>query len=149
MGADGRTPGHWPARPAGIAYGGDYNPDQWPEATWHEDVALMREAGVTLVSVGVFSWSRIQPAPDRWDLDWLVRALDLLHEAGIAVDLATATASPPPWFSLAHPESRPVTADGVRLEIGSRQHLCPSSSAFRAAAAALVERLATTVGSHP
>lgn len=156
--ADGRRTGgtmtadprpRWPARPAGIAYGGDYNPDQWPEATWREDAVLMREAGVTLVSVGVFSWSRLQPAPDRWDLDWLVRVLDLLHEHGIAVDLATATASPPPWFSLAHPESLPVTSSGTRLSIGSRQHLCPSSAAFRSAAASLVERLATTVGRHP
>ena len=34
----------WPRVP-GIAYGGDYNPEQWPESTWTEDVALMR--GVT------------------------------------------------------------------------------------------------------
>jgi beta-galactosidase GanA len=31
-----------------VFYGGEYNPDQWPEAVWHEDVQLMREAGVNL-----------------------------------------------------------------------------------------------------
>jgi beta-galactosidase len=146
-GRDGRP--RWPARPAGIAYGGDYNPDQWPEEVWREDVTLMRQAGVNLVSVGVFSWSRLQPAPDRWDLGWLHRLLDLLYENGIAVDLATATASPPPWFIHAHRDALPVTSSGVRLEIGSRQHVCPSSPAFRDAAAVLLERLAVEFGDHP
>ena len=31
-----------------IWYGGDYNPDQWPEEVWDEDVALMQQAGVNL-----------------------------------------------------------------------------------------------------
>lgn len=139
----------WPERPSGLAFGGDYNPEQWPESVWLEDVALMRQAKVNLVTVGVFAWSRLQPNPTAWDFAWLVRVLDLLHDSGIAVDLATATASPPPWFSRRHPESLPVTETGTRLEIGSRQHVCPSSTAFRAAAAALVDRLATHVGKHP
>ena len=42
----------------GLLYGGDYNPEQWPREVWHEDVALMRAAGVNLVTVGVFSWAR-------------------------------------------------------------------------------------------
>ena len=92
----------------GIAYGGDYNPEQWPEHVWAQDVALMREAGVNLVSVGIFSWALLEPSPGAYDFGWLDRVLDLLHEGGIGVDLATATASPPPWFSLAHPESLPV-----------------------------------------
>jgi beta-galactosidase len=140
---------HWPGRPIGIAYGGDYNPEQWPESTWLEDVRLMAEAGVNLVTVGVFSWSRLQPGPDTWDFGWLDRVLDLLAAHDIAVDLATATASPPPWFSLRHPESLPVTSSGTRLGIGGRQHLCPSSPVFREAAARLVARLAHRYGKHP
>lgn len=83
-------------RPARFAYGADYNPEQWPREVWKEDVRLMREAGVTVVSVAIFSWARLQPAEDRWDFDWLDEVLDLLHSGGISVDLATATASPPP-----------------------------------------------------
>ena len=37
------------------AYGGDYNPEQWDEATFVEDLELMAEAGVNLVSLGIFS----------------------------------------------------------------------------------------------
>jgi beta-galactosidase len=132
-----------------IAYGGDYSPDQWPEEVWAEDIRLMREAGVNLVSLAIFSWSRLQPSTDSWDFGWLDRVMDLLHEGGIRVDLATATASPPPWLSHAHPEMLPELADGVRLWPGARQHYCPSSPAYRSAAARLVEAIATRYANHP
>jgi beta-galactosidase len=140
---------HWPHTVPGLAYGGDYNPEQWPEHVWAEDVALMREAGVNLVSVGIFSWALLEPAEGKYEFGWLDRVLDLLHGGGIAVDLATATASPPPWFSRAYPESLPVTADGTRLWPGSRQAYCPSSPEYRAAAVALAEQLATRYAGHP
>jgi beta-galactosidase len=133
----------------GIGYGGDYNPEQWPESTWAEDISLMAEAGVNLVTVGVFSWSRLQPAPGELTAGWLDRVLDLLADAGIGVDLATGTASPPPWLVAAHPEILPVTADGTRLAPGSRQHYCPSAPAFRAAAVDLAGRMARRYAGHP
>ncbi|MFI6876823.1 beta-galactosidase [Streptomyces sp. NPDC050400] len=136
-------------RVEGLLYGGDYNPEQWPEEVWQEDAALMREAGVSLATVGVFSWARLQPGPDTWDFGWFDRLLDLLHAHGIAVDLATATASPPAWLVRAHPDVLPVTADGVRLEFGSRQHYCPSSPVYRDAALTLTRKLAERYGDHP
>jgi beta-galactosidase len=136
-------------RLGGIAYGGDYNPEQWPKEVWHEDVRLMREAGVNLVTVGVFSWSRIQPRPGIYDWSLHDEVLDLLHENGIAVDLATPTAAPPPWFTRKHPDALPVTASGTRLAHGSRQVFCPSSPAYAEAADALVSELATRYADHP
>jgi beta-galactosidase len=133
----------------GISYGGDYNPEQWPEPTWAEDVRLMAEAGVNLVTVGVFSWSRLQPAPGELTAGWLDRVLDLLADAGIGVDLGTGSATPPPWLVAAHPEILPVTVDGRRLAPGSRQHYCPSAPAFRAAAADLADRMARRYAGHP
>ena len=73
-------------------YGGDYNPDQWPEEVWDDDIRLMKKAGVNLVSVGIFSWAKIEPEEGKYDFDWLDRAIDKLGKAGIAVDLASATA---------------------------------------------------------
>ncbi|MFV0286379.1 MAG: beta-galactosidase [Demequina sp.] len=130
-------------------YGGDYNPEQWPEEVWAEDVARMREAGVTMVSLGIFAWSRLQPAEGEFDFAWLDRVIDLLHEGGIAVDLATATASPPPWMHEAYPEILPVTADGVTLGPGSRQHYAPSSPIYRRLASELVTALAERYVNHP
>ncbi len=133
----------------GIGYGGDYNPEQWPESTWADDIRLMAEAGVNLVTVGVFSWSRLQPAPGELTAGWLDRVLGLLGEAGIGVDLGTGTASPPPWLVAAHPEILPVTVDGRRLAPGARQHYCPSAPAFRAAAVDLAGRMARRYAGHP
>ena len=133
----------------GIAYGSDYNPEQWPESTWAEDVRLMAEAGVNLVTVGVFSWSKLQPAPGGLSAGWLDRVLDLLAEEGIWVDLATATASPPPWLVAAHPEILPVTADGRRLAFGARQSYCPSAPAYREAAVDLAGRMARALRPAP
>lgn len=138
----------WPL-PHGIAYGGDYNPEQWPERIWREDVELMRRAGVNLVSVGIFSWALLEPEEGSFDFAWLDRLLDLLHGGGVAVDLATPTAAPPAWLLWHYPDSRPVTAGGVRLEGGSRQTYCPSSQAYADAAARITTELAQRYGSHP
>ncbi len=109
----------------------------------------MQEAGVNLVSLGIFSWSRIQPREGEWDFGWLDLVMELLHEGGVQVDLATATASPPPWLSHAHPEMLPVLADGTRLWHGARQHYCPSSPVYRDAARRLVEAMADRYADHP
>jgi beta-galactosidase len=132
-----------------LRFGGDYSPDQWPEHVWAQDVALMRQAGVNLVSVGVFSWASLEPLPGKHDFDWLDRSLDLLHRNGIGVALATPTASPPPWFTLAHPEAMPVTEDGVRLRHGSRDTYCLSAPAYRDAALDIAGRLAERYADHP
>lgn len=144
----------WPSHPdgsrlAGIAFGADYNPEQWPREVWPSDVALMREAGVSIVTVGVFAWALLEPAPDRFELDWLADVLDLLHAGGVAVDLATGTASPPPWLSHRYPETLPQRADGTRLWPGGRQAWCPSSPAYRERALGLVAALAERFHDHP
>ena len=132
-----------------LFFGGDYNPEQWPEEVWDEDVALMRQAGVTIATVGVFAWSDLEPEEGRYEFGWLDRVLDRLHAGGIRVALATPTASPPPWFTLAHPEALPVTADGVRLTHGSRDTYCVSAPAYRAAARGIAARLAERYAHHP
>ena len=133
----------------GLAFGGDYNPEQWPEAVWAEDMALMREAGVTMVSVGIFSWALLEPEPGRYDFGWLDRLLALLHEHGIAVDLGTPTVVPPAWFYQRHPDALPITKDGQRLAFGGRGAICHSSPAYREAATAITTRLAERYAGHP
>src|SRR5690606_6639390 len=138
-----------PSLPPTLYYGGDYNPEQWPESLWPEDVRLMRRAGVNLVSVGIFSWARIQPSEGVFDFDWLDRLLDLLAKNDIKVCLATATASPPPWLTRAYPGVLPVDVNGVTLYPGSRQHYSPSSPDYRRLAGDLVRAIAQRYGKHP
>jgi beta-galactosidase len=133
----------------GLAFGGDYNPEQWDEATWQEDDALMRQARVNLVSLSVFSWALLEPEEGRYEFGWLDRAMDRLHANGVHVALATPTASPPPWFTLAHPEAMPVRPDGVRLTHGSRDTYCAAAPAYRRAAVRIAEALAERYADHP
>ncbi|MFG1603084.1 beta-galactosidase [Actinoplanes sp. NPDC049265] len=135
--------------PARLEYGADYNPEQWPRAVWDDDVRAMRTAGVTIVTLGVFSWALLEPAEGQYDFGWLDDAMDLLHRNGIAVDLATATASPPPWLATGHPEILPVDADGVTLGPGGRQHWRPTSPVFRTHALRLTRALAERYRDHP
>lgn len=132
-----------------IGFGGDYNPEQWDPATWAEDDLLMRRARVTTATVGVFSWAMLEPSPGRYDFGWLDDAIGRLHHNGVMVTLATPTASPPPWFTLAHPDALPVTAEGTRLVHGSRDTYCAAAPAFREAALRITSELAARYGSHP
>lgn len=130
-----------------MRYGADYNPEQWPREVWEEDVRLMREAGVNIVSIGIFSWGLLEPRPGEWNFGWLDEVMDLLHANGIDVDLATA--SPPSWMAHRHPEILPQTIDGTILSPGSRQHWRPTSPIFRKYALRLVRALAERYGHHP
>ncbi|SNX66539.1 beta-galactosidase [Streptomyces sp. TLI_55] len=136
-------------RLGGLAFGGDYNPEQWDEPVWKEDDALMRRARVNLATIGVFSWALLEPDEGRYDFAWLDAHIERLHANGVAVDLATPTASPPPWFTLAHPDALPVTPDGTRLTHGSRDTYCLTAPAYRRAARRIASALAERYGDHP
>lgn len=139
----------WIPGTSAIRFGGDYNPEQWDRETWLEDIELMREAGVNLVSVGIFSWALLEPREGEYDFSFLDEVLDLLAGAGIDVDLGTPTTVPPAWFWKAYPHARPVTRDGLPLGFGSRGIVSPSSPEYRRAAAAIAERLAERYAHHP
>lgn len=136
-------------RLGGLGFGGDYNPEQWDAATRAEDLRLMNEAGVNLVNLAIFAWGRVEPARDAYDFGFFDTVMDDLAAHGITADLATMTASPPPWLAVEHPEILPVTASGTVLSPGGRQHFCPSSPVFRDRAVRLVEAVATHYRDHP
>ena len=143
----------WPQPLAGqqarIWYGGDYNPDQWPEEVWDDDVRLMKKAGVNLVSVGIFSWAKIETSEGVYDFDWLDRIINKLGEAGIAVDLASATASPPMWLTQAHPEVLWKDYRGDVCQPGARQHWRQTSPVFREYALKLCRAMAEHYKGNP
>ncbi len=135
--------------PGTILYGGDYNPEQWSEDVWQEDMRLMKLAHINMVSVNIFSWALLEPKENEYHFAQLDRIMDMLHEHGIAADLATGTASPPTWMSRRYPSMMLVTREGLRMSHGSRQHYCPNSADYRYKTAELVQRLAERYAKHP
>ncbi|GAA1976285.1 beta-galactosidase [Isoptericola halotolerans] len=139
----------WNARIDGLGFGGDYNPEQWPADVRAEDLHLMREAGVNLLSVAIFAWATIEPREGELEWGWLDDTMDQLHAAGIQVALATATASPPPWLTRRHPEILPQRADGTVLHQGARQSYAVTHPVHRDYALRMTARMAERYGDHP
>jgi beta-galactosidase len=132
-----------------IPYGGDYNPEQWPQEVWDEDHRLFTRAGIDTLTVGVFSWSLTQPAEDTYDFTILDRILDRAAAEGRQVCLATGTAALPPWLAHRYPEVNRTDFEGRRHRYGQRHNFCPSAPAYRRLATEMAARLAERYADHP
>lgn len=131
-----------------IAYGGDYNPEQWDEATWAEDMRLFKLAGIDTVTLNVFSWAALQPSEDVYDFSKLDKIMTLCRENGLKVVLATSTAAHPAWMAKKYPEILRTEPNGIRRKFGSRHNSCPNSPVYRKYSVALAEKLAQRYGHY-
>ena len=132
-----------------IYYGGDYNPDQWDEATIDEDMRLFKKAGVNLVTLPVFSWAKLEPEEGVYDFAWLDRLMDKFLENDIKVCLATPTTAQPAWLSRKYPEVLPVDKQGRKRTHGMRVFFCVNSEKYRERAAAIAEKMAKRYRDYP
>ncbi len=132
-----------------VAIGVCYYPEHWPEAMWADDARRMREVGIARVRIGEFAWSRLEPDPGRYDFDWLQRAIDTLHHAGLGVILGTPSATPPKWLVDRMPDMLAVDHRGRARAFGSRRHYCFSHIGYRRECARIVDALAERFGKHP
>ncbi len=143
------TSGSRPATPAVPMVGVAWYPEQWPEARWDADLALMQAAHVSFVRIGEFAWSTLEPREGVYQLDWLERAVRAAERHHIAVVLGTPTAAPPAWLTSAYPETLRTLRDGSRAKHGGRHQADNFNPRFRALAGALVERMAARFGGDP
>lgn len=134
---------------AKIWYGGDYNPEQWPESIWQEDMRLFKLAGVDAVSVNVFGWGRLQPAEDQYEFEWLDKVMDMLHQHEIVACLGTATAVYPSWMGRQYSDLQRVDFQGRKRKYGGRANFCPNSPNFHRFASKLVTKIADRYKDHP
>ena len=125
-----------------IVYGGDYNPEQWDEATWEEDMRLFKLAGIDILTLNVFSWAAIQPSEDTYDFDRLDRIMELVRKNGMKVCMATSTGAHPAWMAKRHPDILRVDFEGRKRKFGGRHNSCPNSPTYRKYAPLLAEKLA-------
>ncbi len=134
-----------------IAHGGDYNPDQWidtPEI-WDEDIRLMKLANVNCVTVGIFSWSLIEPREGEYNFEWLDTILDKLTANGISAILATPSGARPAWLAEKYPEVLRVNEDGIRNEFGVRHNHCLTSPVYREKVRNINKIIAERYKNHP
>ena len=135
----------------GFVHGGDYNPEQWLDRPdiLEQDVELMKKAGINSASVGIFSWSVLEPQEGKYDFDWLAQIIDRLYENGIYTVLATPSGARPAWLDAKYPEAMRVNQMGMREHHGGRHNHCMSSPVYREKVALIDRKLAEGFGSHP
>ncbi|MDE6404470.1 MAG: beta-galactosidase [Lachnospiraceae bacterium] len=131
-----------------IPYGGDYNPEQWPEETWAEDMRLLKLAHIDIVTLNVFSWAMLQSDDDVYHFEKLDKIMELVKQHGMKVCLATSTGAHPAWMARKHPDILRVEANGMKRKFGSRHNSCPNSPAYRKYAVAMASRLAERYGKY-
>jgi beta-galactosidase len=131
-----------------VLYGGDYNPEQWPEEVWRRDYELFGYGRIDTVTLGVFVWALIQPSEDVYDFTVLDRVVERATAQRRSICMATGTGAHPPWLALAYPEVTRTDFDGRRHRFGQRHNSCPSSPAFQRFSAELARRVAQRYGGN-
>lgn len=134
-----------------MLHGGDYNPEQWldqPEVL-EEDIRLFRKAHINCVSLGIFSWAKLEPEEGVYDFGWLDEIIDRLYANGIYTVLATPSGARPQWLAQKYPEVLRVRPDELRNFYGHRQNHCYTSPLYREKVTQIDTRLAEHYANHP
>ena len=134
-----------------LLYGGDYNPEQWMDAPeiLEEDIRLMKEAGINVVSLGIFAWSVLEPEEGNYQFGWLDDIIDRLYQNGISVFLATPSGARPVWLAAQYPEVLRTAEDGKKLRFGGRHNHCFTSPVYRDKVRKINMELAKRYVNHP
>ncbi|WP_112289865.1 beta-galactosidase [Rahnella sp. AN3-3W3] len=136
---------------SGLLHGADYNPEQWLESpdVLIRDVEMMKEARCNVMSVGIFSWSALEPEEGHFTFGWMDQVLDRLHENRISVFLATPSGARPAWMSQKYPEVLRVGRDRVKALHGGRHNHCMSSPVYAEKVQLMNSALAKRYAHHP
>lgn len=144
---------HLPINPRApwLLHGADYNPEQWLHVPGilEQDIAMMQQAGCNIMSVGIFSWSALEPVEGHYTFEWMDTVLDKLHDGGISVFLATPGGAKPAWLAARYPETLRVSADRVKALHGGRHNHCPSSPVYKDKVTQINTKLAQRYAHHP
>lgn len=130
-------------------FGGDYNPNQWPQEIWQEDMRIFRNAHINSATINVFSWAKIQPSEHDYYFNELDEMIDMLSEEGYDIVLATSTAALPAWMFKRYPEVARTDYEGRHHKFGQRHNACPNSLVYQKYAQRLAGKLAQRYGGNP
>lgn len=132
-------------------HGADYNPEQWlhDKGVWDEDMRLMRLANCNEMSVGIFSWAKLEPREGEYDFSFLDEIIEKIGQNGGKVILATPSGARPRWLAETYPEVLRVGADGRREHFRARHNHCYTSPVYRQKVRQINTRLAQRYGNNP
>src|SRR5689334_12305044 len=132
-----------------LVFGTAWYPEQWDEARWDKDLSLMQAAGINMVRVAEFAWSRMEPQEGQFDFAWLDRAIDLASKHNITIVLGTPSAAPPAWLTYKYPDTLATWDNGRRAEHGNREHYRFTSDRYLQFARRIATEMAKRYGHNP
>jgi beta-galactosidase len=132
-----------------LVLGTAWYPEQWPEARWEQDLALMQAAGINMVRVSEFAWSTMEPQEGQFNFAWLDRAVALAAKHGIRTVLGTPSAAPPAWLTQKYPETLAVWDNGRTATHGNRGQYRFTSQKYLQLSRRMAEEMAKHFGHNP
>lgn len=130
-------------------YGGDYNPEQWPEDTWANDIQVFKQAHLNSATINVFSWALLEQREGEYDFSKLDKIVKELSDANFDIVLATATAAMPAWMFKKYPDVARVDYQGRRHVFGQRHNFCSNSKNYQVLASKLVKKIVSRYYKNP
>ena len=134
-----------------FVHGADYNPDQWlyDKSVWDEDMHLMKLANCNEMTVGMFSWAKLEPEEGKFDFSFLDEIIEKIHKNGGKVILGTPSGARPRWMVEKYPEVMRTRIDETRYHFASRHNHCYTSPVYREKVRIINTKLAERYGKHP
>ena len=132
-----------------VLYGAAYYHEYMPYERLDKDVALMKDAGITVVRMGESTWSLWEPEDGKFEYAWMDRVVDAMEKAGIKVIMGTPTYSIPTWMYHAHPEVLARPMGGAQTFYGMRQNMDTDSPVYRFYAGRLIRNLIEHYKNNP
>ena len=134
----------------GIKIGAAYYPEVLrDDKVIDDDIAKMKQIGVTVVRMGEFAWSTMETEEGKFDFSFFIHVLDKLYEAEIAAIFCTPSPTPPKWLTDKYEEILAVKEDGQRKQFGARNNYCKSSPIYRKKVQIISQKIAEAISKHP
>lgn len=126
-----------------------YYPEHWDKSLWREDIDRMLEAGIKVIRIAEFAWSKVEPIEGEYTYEFFDSFLDVVAETEMKVIFCTPTATPPAWLTERYPEVLNGNMNGVLYRHGCRRHYNYNSPVYQRFSANITEKFAAHYASHP
>jgi beta-galactosidase len=138
----------WPGK-GRLFVGTCYQPVDRSVEQIRRDIALMKQAGFTMVRMGDLSWDAFEPSDGQFEFTWFDRILDQMHDAGIRVILDIGGSPAPIWLHHDSPSVNIVDERGATLHAAERYMDNTADPVYRERLVRFADELTRHYAQHP